>query len=427
MESEKPFKTIEVIDSRTGQVCKVACMSCIRGHRTTSCGIPVCRNKVFWTVKRPGRPSNSCTCRFGSTGRCQCVVAKSACPHKPKKGEKRSTDCRCDEQGRFCCVLELEQWTILCAMQKPKVDFFVNLEALNDHQAAKQAPSYPTPTPSANTPQTTNSQPTTPAPPHGGRAPMMSPGTQFNPVQPTPPIPRFGMMGVGLPMGYGGAEAQDVLIWDGQAPQAPRPYQPYYGFQQQSSTEITNGVDSGALEKAPQGYMSPIAPQYQSSDFRPVTQSFEQMSLPSHEPSSNFDFDKMIIDYHNYQFPSAICQSCGLNGCSCRSCPPMMQNFESGSWAHGCSRKHVHLPAAAQPAPCCATTAASGQHAPVLIDDTLIQNGDSNVADLTSREDPTLSQDFRAQMLNSTASMDLSEFLMNDLEQPPQGCCCGGR
>ena len=117
MDQEKPFKTIEVIDSRTSQLCKVACMSCIRGHRTTSCGIPVCRTKIFWTVKRPGRPSNSCTCRYGATGGCKCVVAKTACPHKSKKGEKRTGECRCDEQGRYCCLIEPEHWTALLSLQ----------------------------------------------------------------------------------------------------------------------------------------------------------------------------------------------------------------------------------------------------------------------------------------------------------------------
>ncbi|KAK3109548.1 hypothetical protein LTR53_017085, partial [Teratosphaeriaceae sp. CCFEE 6253] len=119
MEQEKPFKTIEVLDSRTNQLCKVACMSCIRGHRTTACGNPVCRSKIFWTVKRPGRPSNSCNCRYGATGGCKCVVARSACPHKSKKGEKRSGECRCEEQGRYCCLIEPEQWEALMALRKP--------------------------------------------------------------------------------------------------------------------------------------------------------------------------------------------------------------------------------------------------------------------------------------------------------------------
>ena len=127
MDQEKPFKTIEVIDGRTKQVCKIACMSCIRGHRTTSCGIPVCRQKIFWTVKRPGRPSNSCTCRYGTTGGCKCVTAIPKCPHKSKKGEKRSSECRCDEQGRYCCLLEPEHWDVLFKLQKPSINFFTQL------------------------------------------------------------------------------------------------------------------------------------------------------------------------------------------------------------------------------------------------------------------------------------------------------------
>ena len=170
MDQEKPFKTIEVIDSRTQQVCKVACMSCIRGHRTTSCGIPVCRSKIFWTVKRPGRPSNSCNCRFGATGGCRCVVAKNACPHKPKKGEKRSGECRCDEQGRYCCLLEPEQWAVLMALGKPLADFYPSREAMEARFTAPAPMSMPM------TPQTHTfvSMPGTPAPMDSGQATQMS-------------------------------------------------------------------------------------------------------------------------------------------------------------------------------------------------------------------------------------------------------------
>ena len=139
MDLEKPFKTIEVIDKDTKQVCKIACMSCIRGHRTTSCGIPVCRSKVFWTVKRPGRPSNSCTCRFNASGVCKCVTAIPKCPHKSRKGEKRSSECRCDEQGRFCCLLEPEHWRKLMALEKPTVQFYPSRETLEAWQASRFA------------------------------------------------------------------------------------------------------------------------------------------------------------------------------------------------------------------------------------------------------------------------------------------------
>ncbi|KAF2725778.1 hypothetical protein K431DRAFT_52777 [Polychaeton citri CBS 116435] len=120
---------IEVIDANNGQFCKIACMSCIRGHRTTSCGITNCRNKVFWTVKRPGRPSNACNCAMVG-GVCICTLSVPICPHKAKRGGKRSVDCRCDEQGRFCCYVTEADWAALTAGAKPRIKFFENREDL---------------------------------------------------------------------------------------------------------------------------------------------------------------------------------------------------------------------------------------------------------------------------------------------------------
>jgi hypothetical protein len=403
MDQNKPFKTIEVIDSRTGQTCKVACMSCIRGHRTTSCGISVCRTKVFWTVKRPGRPSNSCTCRFGGTGRCQCVVAKSACPHKPKKGEKRSIDCRCDEQGRYCCLLEPEHWDALCQLQNPKVDFYVSREALDGRNAPNTpAPAFPpTPSYSAGTPQTVHSSPATPGPTNGLQF-VNTTGEHFSEAQsPARPTTRFGFMGLGAPMGDS-HQGADVLTWDGQAPTAPRPFQPFNGFQ---PIEPAGPISPVLPPPTPYTMASPSDqqyslsdPQYQNPEFAPVTESMEAMSIPSYDPNPpHYDFDKLMADYINYQFPAAICQSCGMNGCTCINCPQTMQNVQTGSWGHCCSKKHAF------PVPMQAPRSVS------IAQDEIMHTG----------HDPTFTQDMEIE------PMDLSELLMNDLEKGSGGCCCG--
>lgn len=64
---------------------------------------------------------------------------------------------------------------------------------------------------------------------------------------------------------------------------------------------------------------------------------FEQQ--PYVQPA--FDFDRWTRDYQAYQYPGAICQKCGLNGCTCRNCPPVMQSYGTTSWAQCCGRKHA--------------------------------------------------------------------------------------
>ncbi|EME88284.1 uncharacterized protein MYCFIDRAFT_209763 [Pseudocercospora fijiensis CIRAD86] len=54
-----------------------------------------------------------------------------------------------------------------------------------------------------------------------------------------------------------------------------------------------------------------------------------------------FDLDRLRADYFSYQFPSAICQNCGLSGCTCKNCPPPFQSYGTGSWAQCCGRKHA--------------------------------------------------------------------------------------
>lgn len=423
MDQEKPFKAIEVIDSRTGQICKIACMSCIRGHRTTSCGIPVCRTKVFWTVKRPGRPSNSCTCRFGSSGRCQCVVAKSSCPHKPKKGEKRSVDCRCDEQGRYCCLLEPEHWDALTAMQNPKVEFFSTREAL-EARYAPPPPSYPpTPAHSVGTPQTTYSLPNTPGPPSSVQG-MSSHSSSYQPVAFSPP--QYGMMGLTSPFGQGSPNGQDVLGWNGQGPQPSQDNSLYASFHQPGPMPAINPLPNGLPSSTSYNHI----PDYQPQDIYPPTASLEAMSLPNQEPPSStytFNLDKAMQDFYNYQFPGAICQNCGLSGCTCKSCPAVMQNSSTGSWAQCCSRKHTRT----------ATVRAVGP-APMLMHQQLQQSNSTtydmsnatqnyDMTSLQQGQDQLTAQNFNIDDITMQGQdpMDISEFLMTDLERPTHGCCCG--
>ncbi|KXT08046.1 hypothetical protein AC579_1097, partial [Pseudocercospora musae] len=350
MEQEKPFKTIEVIDSRTSQICKVACMSCIRGHRTTSCGIPVCRTKIFWTVKRPGRPSNSCTCRYGATGGCKCVVARSACTHKSKKGEKRSGECRCDEQGRYCCLLDPDHWSTLVALGKPTVHFFPTREALEAKQAAlAQTPLPSNPAFSAiDSPALMHSGPGTPCS-NGHVQPMRiisSPYNGYPPSQSTTLTPRFGMMGIGPPLGSQDNVPPDVLTWEGQAPTAPQEFHPMFQSipqEQQSCCQSSTPSVHNARSPRPEREGTYDQPTSRApTNNGPNDTMDHNMSDPlSPQMPPAFNFERLRADYVTYQLPSAICQNCGLNGCTCKNCPPPFQSYGTGSWAQCCGRKHA--------------------------------------------------------------------------------------
>lgn len=355
--SEKPFKTIEVVDSRTNQVCKVACMSCIRGHRTTACGIPVCRNKIFWTVKRPGRPSNSCTCRYGATGGCKCVVATSACPHKAKKGEKRSGECRCDEQGRYCCLIEPDHWTALFALQKPTVEFCPTREDLETKQAASASVQHISPSPGHVMPNPAGvmSVPSTPGPNMPPQI-MPSPYNAFTP-QSSSLTPRFGVMGLGAPRHSLPDVPLDLLTWGGDVSHAPIDYPQHYSDTGNSPEPCCQTSTSSA---PPLGSPQPIA-QLSYSQQQPLhdlalPQAFDvpgdqnvthatvvPTTLPATQ-SSIFDIEKLQSDFYTYRLPSAICQSCGYGGCNCKNCPPLFQNPFDGSWAQCCGRKHAREP-----------------------------------------------------------------------------------
>ncbi|CAK4032462.1 hypothetical protein AC579_1097 [Lecanosticta acicola] len=462
MDAEKPFKTIEVVDSRTNQVCKVACMSCIRGHRTTSCGIPVCRSKIFWTVKRPGRPSNSCTCRYGATGGCKCVVARSACPHKSKKGEKRSGECRCDEQGRYCCLLEPEHWNSLLSLEKPTVDFFPTTEALRAKQDATSAstPSYS----SIASPPSTHSIPSTPTP-QGRMQPlhiMPQPYNSYQPIPSTTLTPRFGMMGIAAPMGSPHDVAPDVLAWEGPVPQAPRehmyhrPQQHVYEPLEQSSCCQASTPSAHTVQSSAPQMEHSFSQQHQGQDARLSPQHYTNvapaasMSQLSPQPPA-FDWNKMQNDYFRYQFPGAICQNCGLNGCTCRNCPPVFQHPGTTSWAQCCGRKHARD---VQPTPiaqkvlrtedsrdtaqarqsqpghrdapsssCCQSAPQQTfvQDAPFEVDATHFGEGFHDLELLSPHGDANFlgELDMARDMLlpDATAPLDLSDFLLSDLDR----------
>lgn len=476
MEQQKPFKTIEVVDSRTSQVCKVACMSCIRGHRTTSCGIPVCRTKVFWTVKRPGRPSNSCTCRYGATGGCKCVVARSACPHKSKKGEKRSGECRCDEQGRYCCLIEPEHWSALLSLRKPTVDFFPSREALeakqmaSDQMSLPQTPAYA----SMTSPSLVESVPGTPASQNGIPPLHIMPNNYDGYHQPqTGLTPRFGMMGIGAPMGSTGYNtSRDVLVWNGTTPVAPRePNRQHSLFEASQANESSccQQPRSTVPSPVPSQVNTPYAPDSETSARpREATSSIVDMSQLSPPPPA-FDFNRLQADYLNYQFPSAICQNCGLSGCTCRNCPPVFQNFGTTSWAQCCGRKHARdAPSISAPQKVART--ATYEPLPNIVPSSQPDHALPPPAPHPEKEpfqtrDSGFAADFQdSQLSHGNVSLDLdpfqldhdlllpdgteldiSEFLMSDLDQSNQavasngvtgghedegggsgGCCCGG-
>lgn len=441
-----------MIDSKTNHRSKIACMSCIRGHRTTSCGKPSCRNKVFWTVKRPGRPTNACTCaKLGSKGQCQCNIATGGCPHRVKKGgESRSVDCRCDEEGRRCCILGQHDWNVLMDRQTPKTVFYESPEELSLAQMPPHppAPTSVSSTPSfpAGTPQANSSLPSTPGPTTGLQTvnPGVSPLSSYS----TAPYdtPRFGLMGVGSPLGNEGYVGHDVLQWQGQAPHAPTP----------QATAPQAPMQSNATFSQPQQGVFPIQTfptniesiglpqleasqqQYQHFDFTPINQTLQELGMqpqpvPLSATPAQLLRDQWMEDYYNYQFPSAICQNCGLHGCNCRSCPAVMQNSMDGSWATCCSRKHVRN----------AEVAALGiNHSSVALEHQDMPQSQAQSASLMFPQaqsyeqltglkpggdqpfSPSFTMDDAG--LQSAADPNFNDFLMTDPDLPSHGCCCGG-
>ncbi|KAK4506700.1 hypothetical protein PRZ48_000433 [Zasmidium cellare] len=215
-----------------------------------------------------------------------------------------------------------------------------------------QTPAYS----SITSPPSTNSMPGTPAP-QGRMQPLHILPNTYNgyppPLQSSTLTPRFGMMGIGAPMGDT-HNAPDPLVWEGQAPMAPRDLQSQPIYEEQGS--CCQAPTPAQSVRSPAPSFDPSFSQHQqlgdANGLQPYNGTHDTVSLPQISPAAPaFNFDKLQTDYFNYQFPSAICQNCGLNGCTCRNCPPVFQNFGTTSWAQCCGRKHARdvQPAPAEP------------------------------------------------------------------------------
>jgi hypothetical protein len=174
-------------------------------------------------------------------------------------------------------------------------------------------------------------------------------GFSAYPQRPSTLSPQFGILAMDSPLSV----AQDAMVWDSQSPLAARDsgtQYTYAGSQQESGsccqpatpTVPTLGVSSPQQQHQEMiGQAVPLTsplptPQlYSNEHIAAATTAQMQQTTPA------FDFQRLQTDYFNYQFPSAICQNCGLYGCSCRNCPPVFQNFGTTSWAQYCGRKHA--------------------------------------------------------------------------------------
>ncbi|SMY19512.1 unnamed protein product [Zymoseptoria tritici ST99CH_1A5] len=231
------------------------------------------------------------------------------------------------------------------------VNFFPSREALESRPIAPTPTSHPpTPAYSIGSPQSANGIPATPNlhTTNGYHAYQHMPSSTLT--------PRFGMMGIGAPQGSEQHTTPDLLAWNNQALPAPRELQlpPLYEAVQaerksccQQSPPPAQPLHSPSL---------PMDPPFQRMDSLPelsFTQNYTNMHEPVTLPAASrpssartyvapaFDFDRMQAEYLAHQFPSAICQNCGLSGCTCRSCPPIFQSYGTTSWAQCCGRKHA--------------------------------------------------------------------------------------
>ncbi|KAK5765238.1 hypothetical protein LTS12_004495 [Elasticomyces elasticus] len=373
-------------------------------------------------------------------------------------------------QGRYCCLIEPEQWNVLMALQKPAVEFFTSREALEARHATPTPMSAATMSVYSGSLRMIGSMPTTPA---QLRSPMSMPdrSSPFSGYQSPPPvpIPRFGMMGLGAPQGNEQTITPNPLVWDGQAPIAPREY--HRPSQYQIPEEEPRSCCQGPAvpQQEPQyGHYTPtgqsmVTPtSFASFDHGLPSASMPQPELPL---PSTFDFDKLQSDFLRYQYPSAICQTCGLNGCTCRNCPPLMQDSANGSWAKCCGRKHARTAAYIPP-----TMEHTFQMQPATqaIPQLPAPNGGHHNEHATISPEPH-DLDFRSQQLfapmppygqhdqvdlyppsfhpqpdtipdftpfdpgeafalpEGDSNLAFNEFLMPDLDEDlSQGCCCGG-
>ncbi|KAK6394096.1 hypothetical protein LTR65_001942 [Meristemomyces frigidus] len=362
----------------------------------------------------------------------------------------------------------MSHWDTLLSLQKPTVEFFSSREALEvRHAPPAGTTSVPmTPDFSGNSPRAfgVSSLMGTPIPPNSV-TPMQMASSPFNGMQSlTQAItPRFGMMGIGAPQGSQQSVTPDLLAWDGQAPEAPRDYRPvqYQPIRPAEERSCCQGPSSPLptpqyVQYAPDGQMPGLPQQANFVPFPPSMMSTVSIPEPELLPrptQAALDFDKFNNDYFNYQFPSAICQTCGLSGCTCRNCPPVMQNANNGSWAQCCGRKHART--AAYVAPAAVHTyhqqpplqpeeqfgvqamqlplpvSFQHQHSPLFPEQPPFPDEPHSLqpVDLQSPQampdfmpfDP--GEDFT--IPEGANNMDLSDLLLSDLERPSSGCCCG--
>ena len=130
-------------------------------------------------------------------------------------------------------------------------------------------------------------------------------------------------------------------------------------------------------------------------------------------PMSDAEFDRMMADYFVHQLPSALCQNCGLSGCTCRNCPTLLQNFQSGSWAQGCSRRHARATTQLPPPP------------PSQI---LHPHDDTPMEGMQSEINPTLAQGQALDDLLELIGLEHSDLRgpsQGNAEGPGGGGCCG--
>ncbi|KAK5124690.1 hypothetical protein LTR85_001403 [Meristemomyces frigidus] len=317
-----------------------------------------------------------------------------------------------------------------------------------------------TPNFSGNSPRafSIGSVPGTPAPPSAS-ASMQTASNQFVGMQsPTQVItPRFGMIGLGAPQGSQHDMAADVLAWDGYAPEAPRDYHPahYQPIRPAEDRSCCQGPSSPPPAPSYDQYVQyghlPALPQ--QATFAPFPCSMmPTVSIPEPEmpraTQAALDYDKFNNDYFNYQFPSAICQTCGLSGCTCRNCPPVMQNASNGSWAQMCGRKHARTAAYIAPNTISAfqqqlppqaqqfgqpsdAPPHAFQHQSVFQDTGPFLDGHQQQQSTDSAIPPSIpgfmpfdpGEDFA--LPEGANNMDISDLLLSDLDRPSSGCCCG--
>ena len=212
--------------------------------------------------------------------------------------------------------------------------------------------------------------------------------------------------------------------------------QKLYSYLQGSSPgplSVSNGAQVTTATMLPPdlAYRDTIPQHFHANDPLHVTQSLQDLTMQSLQ--APLEIDKLMEDYFNFQFPSAICQNCGLAGCNCRSCPAVMQSSVDGSWAQCCSRKHARTSTkASQSTP---HSSAALEHVGVNGLATRANAGQSYGADSYETIDMTTSERdlFHAgldmvdpALAAGIVPMVLSDFVTTDPDLPSHGCCCGG-